>query len=404
MVWLVLVCIILNPYTIYGRPGIVVALLFAFYGMLNGLPRAFWGQVILPVVLLIAISIIGVGSSIAHDIYQLNHLEVVTSLLVLCICTKGLHDFCVDNSIDINTFLLIVLSVCVFNSLVVLAELNFDGFRLAKEALLNPLLRGSIDYSEGYRMRGIAAAGGANLSLLIPCAIVVALHLYDRHVISIYALGLCVLILVMSVLVIGRTGVALLPLPFAIFLMLSKRKTTVGGVIQFLAGFALIATLAVTLFSGLTGLLADKYSDAFLKYSFQFLLEGREGIQDEGTVEMIIDFLQVLPTTFPETIVGFGFYGGSDFFPWTDSGYARMFLSVGYPLAFLSYYCIYRLYFSVMYFDRFLVLTLITLLAIAEAKEPLLFSGHGARVYLLALVFIFLDHQKSLARNHKAAR
>jgi hypothetical protein len=68
----------------------------------------------------------------------------------------------------------------------------------------------------------------------------------------------------------------------------------------------------------------------FFNYSLGFLFEGSEGLKNEGAVGIILGFLKVFPTTFPEVLIGCGFYGGSEFSPWTDPAYSRMFLSVGY--------------------------------------------------------------------------
>ncbi len=136
----------------------------------------------------------------------------------------------------------------------------------------------------------------------------------------------------------------------------------------------------------------------FFNYSLGFLLEGSEGIKEEGTVSVIFEFLTVVPTTFPEILIGYGFYGGSDFSPWTDAGYSRMFLSVGYVFGLIFYGCFFLLFRNVFLYKSFLFVTIGLLLLVAEAKEPLLFTGYASRTYFMLLVFGLID--KKIKQRH----
>ena len=136
---------------------------------------------------------------------------------------------------------------------------------------------------------------------------------------------------------------------------------------------------------------------------FGFIFEGKEGFEEEGTLGILGDFLTVLPNDFSSALFGYGFYGGSEFSPWTDSGYARMFLSVGYFFGALFYFVVIRLYLSKAKLDLFLVYSFVLVLSVAEVKESLLFSGYAARVFIIILTFFTLERRRfeSVAHYHR---
>jgi hypothetical protein len=106
-----------------------------------------------------------------------------------------------------------------------------------------------------------------------------------------------------------------------------------------------------------------------------------------------------MPATFPEVLIGYGFYGGSDFYPWTDSGYSRMFLSIGYLFGFSFYFCFFFMFRSVIFRKKFIFITIGIILLVAEAKEPLLFAGYGSRVYIILLTFALLEDKSAKIKN-----
>ena len=70
--------------------------------------------------------------------------------------------------------------VIVLNSIIILLEIQFDPLRQFIEGYLEPLADGSINYAEGYRLRGVASSGGAGLSISVPAALIISLYLFDR--------------------------------------------------------------------------------------------------------------------------------------------------------------------------------------------------------------------------------
>jgi hypothetical protein len=93
-------------------------------------------------------------------------------------------------------------------------------------------------------------------------------------------------------------------------------------------------------------------------------------------------------------LTGYGFYGGSEFEPWTDSGLARTFLSVGFPLGvalYINYFLIVKLITRLTP----LVLVALAVLCVGELKEPILYSGYAFRAFLLLLLVLRYDDMRA---------
>jgi hypothetical protein len=399
-VFLSLLFIVLNPYFIFGKPGQIIAAVLAAYSLLRGMSAFLWKKVISRISILLLLSLIGLLSSIAHGITQFNHVVSVISLMTIALASHGLWLICKRYGISIDRIIFFLLIVVLVNSIIVVLELNSDPLRMAIEGYLDPLDSGSIDYAEGFRLRGIASSGGANLSLLVPAAVAIALYLYKKKIIGVLFLTASVGLLVFSATVIGRTGLILLPVPILFFLLFEFREISIRKIFS-VAIFFLLTFLLIKYFSSFgRDFLSDKFGEDFLFYSFEFLFEGQQGLQQEGTAGVIAEFLQVLPSDTWEILFGYGFYGGGYFSPWTDSGYSRMFLSIGFIFGVIFYLTVFRLYFSIAFFDKFLVFSLIAILSIGELKEPLLFSGFVSRLFMVMVVFFTMSRLIDEASSH----
>lgn len=387
--FLIVFLMILNPYTVIG-PAVYFLLPLLVFPLTHGGKLLRFDDFYL-LLFLVLISLVGVFSSFAHGIYQLNHLKVSISIVIYYFLVYSVFIIFNKRGFDFNTLVLFVLLGVVFNSIVILIQVEYPPFRTVIESFLVP--SGNIDWTEGFRYRGVASGGGASLSVLITVAIVLALHLYSEKVIGLLMLSLLVFIMLVSLFFIGRTGFFLLPVVFSSFIFFNLKKHLLKVSISFS-----IAVLLGLLFGDVVkDFVVEQYGIGFYNYSFGFFLGGIDGIKEEGTVNHIVEFLRVMPTTFPEVIIGYGFYGGSDFEPWTDSGYSRMFLSVGYFFGVSFYLAFFLIFRNVMLRKifksrRFLFLTVGLVLLIAEAKEPLIFSGYASRVYMLLLGYSLFEY------------
>ena len=400
IIFVSLFSIVLNPYFISVRPGLIAVIFLSAYSMLHGFSSGLFKTLIGNSILLACLAAVGLVSSILHGITQFNHVAVVLSLLFLIIASHGLWLICQRCGITVDRLIFLLFIVVLINSCIIILELNFDSLREFIEGYLDPLVLDSINYAEGFRYRGVASSGGANLSLLIPVAVTIGIYLFKKNNIGILFLIVSLTLLTFSVTVIGRTGLILAPFPVVFFIISSLKQNNIKkfiyiGVLISLMGFL----LQYFYFFG-REFLSEKFGEQFLFYSFEFLFDGKSGVDQEGTTKVIGGFLQVLPSDWTEILFGYGFYGGSHFEPWTDSGFNRMFLSVGYFFGLIFYFIIFRMYFSIANFDKFLILSLISILTFGEIKEALLFTGFSSRVFVILLVFITLDR----IRDESASR
>lgn len=392
--------IVLHPYTIYGKPGILIAIFFAIYALKNGVKKSFFRDLVIPTLLLLPLATFGAMSSVMNGIPQITHPVTVVSLLIMILAANGIFLYCRKNNISIDGFLLLILMVVVLNSVIILVELQFDSFRSFIEGYLDPL-GGVINYADGYRLRGIASAGGAGLSISIPAALIIALHLFDRGRLNPVFLLILISILLGSVVVIGRTGIVLLIIPVSMYLFMLLTRRNNGYTIRRTFFLVLIPLFIVAplFFQYVSDFMSQMFGDAFVKYAFGFLLEGKSGIEDEGTVGVMAEYITVLPTEFPRALTGYGFYGGSDFEPWTDSGFSRTFLSVGFLFGSIFYVIIYYMYFLTFRLNKYLIGSFVLVLTLAEIKEPLLFSGFASRMFILIFVYYYCEDKYLKAKK-----
>lgn len=382
----------LHPYTVYGKPGILIAGFFAVYALKNGVNKPFFWDMVVPTLLLLVLATFGVLSSVINDIPQINHPAAVVSLLVMILAAKGIFLYSKKINLSLDDFLLLILLVIILNSVIVLLEIQFDPLRQFIEGYLEQFSGGSINYEKGYRLRGLASSGGAGLSISVPAALIIALYLFDRGRLNAIYMLILIPILLMSVVVIGRSGIVLSLIPMCTYMILLLFRRNNSLAFLKVSVFVLIPILIISpiFYQFISGFFSEIFGDAFVEYAFGFLLKDG-GIQEEGTVGMIIEFLTVLPLDFPQALTGYGFYGGSDFYPWTDSGYSRTFLSVGFLFGFLFYFILFKMYFLPFSENKFLIGSFILLLAVAETKEPLLYSGVASRMFVIILVYCYFE-------------
>lgn len=383
--------LVLNPYSVVG-PLAYFLFPILIYPLLDKCRLLSFDSFFL-LLLLVFISFLGVFSSFLHNIGQFVHLKVAISIVFYLFVTYAVFLIFEKKDFDFNDLVFLILLTVVVNSSIIICQVLDPGFRSLIEGFLAP--SGNIDWTEGFRYRGFASGGGASLSVLIPVAFVLALHLYSEEIIGVLVLFLFISILMASLFFIGRTGFLLLPVVFASFVSFNLQKY-IFKVFMF---FLIMIIFLLFFGEAIKDFVIGRYGVGFYNYSFGFFLDGVDGIKDEGTLSVIVDFLQVVPSTFPEVLIGYGFYGGSDFEPWTDSGYSRMFLSVGYLFGVAFYLSFFLLFKSVIFRRKFLFVTIGVLLLIAELKEPLLFTGYAFRVYMLLLAYSLFEHRFFKRKN-----
>jgi len=371
--------LILNPYTAFGPVGYYFAIPLVILAVSSGLKYSRLDIIGLFSVC-IFISLIGVFSSVVHGISQIAHFKASVLIITNYLIGVGLF-FLLRKSFKFDDILIIVLCVGVANGLTILAQVQYPQFRATIESVL--IESGNIDWKEGFRYRGLASGGGASLSVLSALMAYIGLYLYGIGRIGIFSFLASIAILSVSVLFVGRTGVLLIFMAFLLKIVLSGFRS-----FKLLLLFLICIPLVVLFGHDLIeNYLIYQYGEEFYFYALGFILQGKDGIDNEGTVGVLADFLMVVPKQFPQVFTGYGFYGEGNFEPWTDSGYSRMFLSVGFIFGFIYYVSVALIFMKSVQGKIILFLPLIILLAIAEAKEPLLLTGYSSRLLFMLLGF-----------------
>lgn len=328
---------------------------------------------------------VGVLSAFLHGIGQFDHLKAALSIYIYIYTGFALFVFFRSAGIALEDVVFYSFLAVTLNSLIILMQVMNPSFRTVLESFL--IESGNIDWTEGFRYRGIASGGGASLSVLTSVAMAMGLHLYKSKYIGVVTLVCCSAICIVALFFIGRTGVLLLPVAFVLLLWSPNLKS----IVRMVGVVAILLMSFVAFQDELKTFLTDQYGDGFYRYSLGYFLEGLDGLEKEGTASTIVDYLKVVPTTFPEILFGYGFYGGSYFHPWTDSGYSRMFLSVGYIFGVAFYIVIGLIACKPLRYRPYLFSAIIMILLVAEAKEPMLTSGYAARLLFVLIGFAIME-------------
>jgi len=381
---------VLSPYTIWGKPGVFVAALLSVYAIYAGLSMRWVRKISVPLAIMVLISLWGVLISEVHGIGQLTHFAIVFALIVVFLASSGIWAYCQKHQISLDTVLICILLTIMMNDAIILLQSYYPGFRQFIGDFL--IEAGNIDFTEGFKFRGLASSGGAALSVTQPIALLIALYLLYKRVIGSLLLTLFIVILFSSSMVIGRTGIVLMPVAAIIFLIFNyKNLFSPRNALNILVVFLVLIFASPILYGFVSGYFEELFGEFFINYSFEFLLKGEEGLEDEGTLSVMKHFLTVVPHEFPEIITGVGYYGEGYLASRTDSGVARMFMSVGYPLGLLFYACVFYLFIQPVGREKYLLWVILFVLSVAEVKETLLFSGYGSRMFLIILVFSQLE-------------
>ena len=282
--------------------------------------------------------IIGLTKGVV-DINLVRTQFSILAMIVTGFSIAIMSDIYAKTNIDSLVLTKFFIYAIILNSIVVLLEFLIPSFRSFIESLLMPSSR--TDYMVGLRFRGIASAGGASLSIAHGLSGVLLYYLYRKRLINpIFAL-VGILLCFSSLIFIGRSGILLLFVGiFFVHIMIKKTnaKRKISNVISTFLAFLLIIVF-VTNINYLYNMLPSFYQT----YSLNLFLNGLEGIQNEGTLNSVINFI-VFPDSFVDLIFGIGnFSGGFEFgylFP-GDPGIMKLSTAYGIPLAFMIYLLIF---------------------------------------------------------------
>ena len=226
-----------------------------------------------------------------------------------------------------------VLVVIFVNSVVVILGFYNPEIRAFTESFLD-LRSSNIDYAvRENRLRGLAGGGGANLSVMHGVSLVLALGLYLKNRLSTMIFCIFFSVTTFSIFFIGRTGLLLAGAGCLLLLTISLKEQN-----RYLWFRLIIFSVVVFIFS-IFGLqyFRDSVTSGMFNYSIGFVLDGAEGISEEGTSTYLLNSIS-FPDNFLQLLVGIGEYTGKFSGQGAvDMGYMKTFTALGLPLALIFY-------------------------------------------------------------------
>jgi hypothetical protein len=288
----------------------------------------------------------------------------------------------------------------ILNSSVILIEYIFPEVKLIIEGFLVQVQDANINYAEhAFRLRGLASAGGAGLSVFNAVIIIFIVFLVIRDKFSSsLAIGGAIILACSNVFA-GRTGLILGI--FFTFILLA-----VVLVKNFRSGFyGILRALCLTsVFLLLLTVLVDFDLDPEAAgWAFEWVDGIGSGKLESGSVDELGTMI-FLPDNPIHLMFGVGFFEGiGKIYSRSDSGYLKTILSIGVPLGIGMYSVIIFMFFKVSkvsskYF--WLVLSVSIVMLFVEIKEPFLYQNYVARaIFLLSGAAMFILAKRRVRRN-----
>jgi hypothetical protein len=279
------------------------------------------------------------------------------------------------------------------NSALILFEAFFPSIKEVVESVLVQDPESNIDYAtHPFRLRGLAAGGGAALSIANGIAIWLCLALVMRHRIEKISGSIMALTIAFSNLFTGRTGLVI----GAVFVALFLAILFVSGIRRFRLSYLAAACLFVGAISIVfMSVDLDREVTGWAIDPLWIILEAPSQSDDLNTQKE----MWFLPPHPLHLLFGVGYFSGFNvLYPATDSGYIKTLLAVGAPLALLIYGLILFLLLRVIKTSPALGYFLgpvMFVLFLVEIKEPFLYQNFAARLIFALIGF----HLAALARD-----
>jgi hypothetical protein len=279
----------------------------------------------------------------------------------------------------LSMFFILVISI---NSGIILLEFFYPPMRAFIEGLLIQETQISYD-THMFRFRGLATSGGANLSLAVGLSAVLVSYLYINKCVSVVTFFVLLPILLISLLVIGRTGLIIFFLGIGLLILTNSHKNqirmlfSIGGLVA--ASFALLSVAYFML-------------DAkVVKYALPMFF----ALSEDKSMDAIYSFYN-LDLTVIDFLFGKGQYSGNVGYMNTDVGFFKILTSVGVPIGVFLYSSTFYIAFkSANFVKNNIPIIIVLLLFVSEIKEPLLFKGYSARYFWFLIgAMCGLQHQQ----------
>ncbi len=286
--------------------------------------------------------------------------------------------------------LLKVIGFCIFiNCCIILLTSLIPGVKDITESLLSQQHESNLDYVNGFRARGFAAAGGFSLSVICIMAALFLMHLNLNKYISSAVTLIIVAVIALSQIFIARTGLYAICLLicfwfFYAFLVNKDRASLVF--------FSVITIFMLLSFISIYGSQLDFILSWALELVNNFL-DG-DGLHTTSSDDLVS--MYNIPSDTLKIIFGFGFYE-ADVSYRSDSGYIKSLYSLGLLSIFL--YAFHYIMLCKMLPHKYpelkrMFIILFVLLMILEVKGPVFYQNYPSRLLFLLYGYLFCKKTK----------
>lgn len=332
---------------------------------------------------------IGIYSMLLSTIYGFDNyfLKILSGIVVYILfgylfianilCNQDFESKC-----KIYKIMLFIVVAISFNSFIIILEYFNPDFKYFIENLIVENFMSETSYLEhSFRIRGLATAGGAALSVVISFGILMSVYLYFIKYLSLQVAVILIVIMNISNIFTGRTGL-LLGLIFSFILFILLLYKSVFNLKLFIKNI-LLSVVIITLF--LIFLNDYKLNDDVFYWAFEIFINFSESgkIESSSSNELLTMFL--LPDDIIHLLFGIGFYEGNQPLDYirSDVGYIKSVFSIGLPLSIFMYALLFNLIYklkNIDYITKVGIPFVILLLMLIELKEPFIYQNYLSRV------------------------
>lgn len=282
-------------------------------------------------------------------------------------------------------------TIVILNSIIILFEFYLPPFRALIESFLIP--DGRVDYANGLRFRGLASAGGASLSVAHGISIPLIYYLFRKNSIGPLRLLLSIIIVLISLIFVGRTGFVVAFIGTLLVAIVTKSNSQKVKLLSKI-WISIIIIVGIFLLS-YAAVFFDSLPESYQNYSINVFLGGSESLKSEGTITRVLSFFS-FPDNFLQILFGTGNFSGGHEYGYdmpADPGYMKLLTGYG-ALGLLFYPGLLLWSFSLPkgYLRDILIICSI-LLVCSEFKEPFIFKGYTSR-FLWLLIGLTIYQRK----------
>lgn len=283
------------------------------------------------------------------------------------------------------------------NSVIIIIGFYNPEFKDIIESSIFDSPNANINYEDhAFRLRGIAAAGGASLSVVTAFGVICFFHLAINRQIDHKLAIIFSLLLFFSNIFIGRTGLigsgALIVCMICYFVVKKGSSSSLILNLSFLISISLLVYYSAFKF----------YEDFPVVFDWAFEWSGlkNEGpLRTESTSDLFDMF--ILPSNPAEVVFGLGFFEGySSSVSRSDSGYIKTLLTLGLIFGSIFYLVIFRVLGIIVRTSGvrpILYVISVCFLTVVEIKEPFLYQNYLSRLlFMLAGISMYIISQKSM--------